>query len=172
MPWTLAKLYPTTVTVLSDRAFFWPLWSDDHIHAVYGSTGYDFESSGQLACVSRRCVQLLVLTSQISCLGKRGQAIPTGLGPIDNYYYRHIFHSYGAAISRARRTRALDRLGDVGRCRQWCRAWQGRGRVRTGRSRRRSLEVRQRPHPVMGHRFGFCIYIFVSVTHNVSIYAQ
>lgn len=49
MPWTLAKLYPTTVTVLSDRAFFWPLWSDDHIHAVYGSTAYDFEASGQLA---------------------------------------------------------------------------------------------------------------------------
>ena len=49
MPWTLAKLYPTTVTVLSDRAFFWPLWSDDHIHAVYASTEYDFEASGQLA---------------------------------------------------------------------------------------------------------------------------
>lgn len=49
MPWTLAKLYPTRVTVLSDRAFFWPLWSEDHIHAVYGSTGYDFEASGQLA---------------------------------------------------------------------------------------------------------------------------
>jgi len=49
MPWTLAKLYPTTVTVLSDRAFFWPLWSDDHIHAVYASTEYNFEASGQLA---------------------------------------------------------------------------------------------------------------------------
>ena len=49
MPWTVAKLYPTTVTVLSERAFFWPLWSDDHIYAVYGSTEYDFEASGQLA---------------------------------------------------------------------------------------------------------------------------
>ena len=49
MPWTLAKLYPTTVTVLSDRVFFWPIWTSDHIHAVYSSTEYDFEGSGQLA---------------------------------------------------------------------------------------------------------------------------
>ena len=49
MPWTLAKLYPTTVTVLSDRAFFWPLWSEPHIRAVYASTEYDFDASGQLA---------------------------------------------------------------------------------------------------------------------------
>ena len=49
MPWTLAKLYPTTVTILSERAFFWPIWTDDHIHAVYQTTEYDFERSGQLA---------------------------------------------------------------------------------------------------------------------------
>ncbi|WVR07184.1 hypothetical protein IAU60_004225 [Kwoniella sp. DSM 27419] len=49
MPWTLAKLYPTLVTVLSERAFFWPLWTDDHIHAVYETTEYDFAKSGQLA---------------------------------------------------------------------------------------------------------------------------
>lgn len=49
MPWTLAQLYPTTVTVLSERAFFWPLWTDDHIAAVYDGVEYDFEGSGQLA---------------------------------------------------------------------------------------------------------------------------
>ncbi|KAK8864262.1 hypothetical protein IAR55_001508 [Kwoniella newhampshirensis] len=49
MPWTLAKMYPTSVTVLSERAFFWPLWTDDHIHAVYETKEYDFEKSGQLA---------------------------------------------------------------------------------------------------------------------------
>ncbi|WWC89494.1 uncharacterized protein L201_004418 [Kwoniella dendrophila CBS 6074] len=49
MPWTLAKLYPTLLTILSERAFFWPLWTDDHIHAVYETTEYDFENSGQLA---------------------------------------------------------------------------------------------------------------------------
>ncbi|ODO08764.1 hypothetical protein L198_00497 [Cryptococcus wingfieldii CBS 7118] len=49
MPWTLAQVYPTSVTVLSERAFFWPLWTDDHIHAVYATTQYDFEASGQLA---------------------------------------------------------------------------------------------------------------------------
>ncbi|WWC61705.1 uncharacterized protein I303_104290 [Kwoniella dejecticola CBS 10117] len=49
MPWTLAKMYPTLLTILSERAFFWPLWTDDHIHAVYETTEYDFELSGQLA---------------------------------------------------------------------------------------------------------------------------
>jgi hypothetical protein len=49
MPWTLAKLYPTTVTVLSDRTWFWPLWTNDHITAVYAGNEYDFEASGQLA---------------------------------------------------------------------------------------------------------------------------
>ncbi|KAK6910267.1 hypothetical protein I203_104299 [Kwoniella mangroviensis CBS 8507] len=49
MPWTLAKMYPTLLTILSERAFFWPLWTDDHIHAVYETVEYDFEQSGQLA---------------------------------------------------------------------------------------------------------------------------
>ncbi|WWD17440.1 hypothetical protein CI109_101881 [Kwoniella shandongensis] len=49
MPWTLARMYPTLVTVLSERAFFWPLWTEDHIHAVYETKEYDFEKSGQLA---------------------------------------------------------------------------------------------------------------------------
>lgn len=49
IPWTLAQLYPTTVTVLSERAFFWPMWSAEHIDAVYVQNEYDFETSGQLA---------------------------------------------------------------------------------------------------------------------------
>jgi hypothetical protein len=55
MPWTLAQLYPTTVTVLSERAFFWPMWTDDHIAAVYDGKEYDFEGSGQLAYVVPFC---------------------------------------------------------------------------------------------------------------------
>ncbi|KAJ9119522.1 hypothetical protein QFC22_003231 [Naganishia vaughanmartiniae] len=49
IPWALAQLYPTTVTVLSERAFFWPMWSAEHIDAVYVKNEYDFEASGQLA---------------------------------------------------------------------------------------------------------------------------
>jgi hypothetical protein len=49
VPWHLAQSFPTEVTVLSDRAFFWPTWSDDHIDAVYHGNEYDFFSSGQLA---------------------------------------------------------------------------------------------------------------------------
>ncbi|OXG24592.1 hypothetical protein C366_00121 [Cryptococcus neoformans Tu401-1] len=49
MPWALAQMYPTLVTVLSERTFFWPLWTDDHIRAVYATKEYDFEESGQLA---------------------------------------------------------------------------------------------------------------------------
>lgn len=48
MPWTLARLYPTLVTVLSERAFFWPLWTDEHLRTVHDTTEYDFDS-GQLA---------------------------------------------------------------------------------------------------------------------------
>jgi len=49
VPWHLAQIFPTEVTVLSDRTFFWPTWSDDHIAAVYYGNEYDFFSSGQLA---------------------------------------------------------------------------------------------------------------------------
>lgn len=49
MPWLLARLYPTLITVMSERAFFWPLWTADHIHGVYETTEYDFHASGQLA---------------------------------------------------------------------------------------------------------------------------
>ncbi|KAJ9098458.1 hypothetical protein QFC19_006325 [Naganishia cerealis] len=49
IPWTLAQLYPTTVTVLSERVFFWPMWTAEHIDAVYVKNEYDFEASGQLA---------------------------------------------------------------------------------------------------------------------------
>lgn len=49
MPWRLARLYPTLITVLSERTFFWPLWTKDHIRSVYQTSEYDFHSSGQLA---------------------------------------------------------------------------------------------------------------------------
>lgn len=49
MPWVLARLYPTLITVMSERAFFWPLWTSDHIYGVYETTEYDFHASGQLA---------------------------------------------------------------------------------------------------------------------------
>lgn len=49
LPWKLAQLYPTTLTILSDRAFFWPTWTSDHITSIHTSSEYDFEASGQLA---------------------------------------------------------------------------------------------------------------------------
>ena len=49
MPWTLARLYPNLVTVLSERAFFWPLYTPDHIYSIHETTEYDFRESGQLA---------------------------------------------------------------------------------------------------------------------------
>lgn len=48
LPWLLARLHPTMITVLSERALFWPLWSSDHIDAVYVKDEYSFEASGQL----------------------------------------------------------------------------------------------------------------------------
>ncbi|WVO16357.1 hypothetical protein L204_104032 [Cryptococcus depauperatus] len=51
MPWTLVQMYPHLVTVLSERTFFWPLWTDDHIHAVYATNEYDFATSGQLVTI-------------------------------------------------------------------------------------------------------------------------
>jgi hypothetical protein len=34
---------------MSERTFFWPLWTADHIQSVYTTTEYDFLASGQLA---------------------------------------------------------------------------------------------------------------------------
>ncbi|TXT15584.1 hypothetical protein VHUM_00087 [Vanrija humicola] len=49
LPWTLARAYPHLVTVLSDRAFFWPLWTPDGLRTVHVGDEYDFHASGQLA---------------------------------------------------------------------------------------------------------------------------
>ncbi|WOO76631.1 uncharacterized protein LOC62_01G000258 [Vanrija pseudolonga] len=52
MPWTLARAYPHLATILSHRAFFWPLWTPDGLREVHEETedgGYDFDAAGQLA---------------------------------------------------------------------------------------------------------------------------
>jgi SAM-dependent methyltransferase len=38
VPARLAAEYPEEITVLSDKAFFWPLWHDDHIDWIFTST--------------------------------------------------------------------------------------------------------------------------------------
>jgi hypothetical protein len=45
----LARAFPTEITVLSDRTFFWPTWVPNDIAAVYEANEYDFLTSGQLA---------------------------------------------------------------------------------------------------------------------------
>ncbi len=52
LPWKLSQVYPNQVTVLSDRTFFWPTWTQDHLRAVYDEDEYSFDDSGQLAYVA------------------------------------------------------------------------------------------------------------------------
>lgn len=51
----LARAHPSEVTVLSPRAFFWPLWSPSQLELVHdpstpsSPSAYDFEATGQFA---------------------------------------------------------------------------------------------------------------------------
>ncbi|KZT54890.1 glycosyltransferase family 32 protein [Calocera cornea HHB12733] len=52
-PWELARLYPRELTVLGNRAMFYPLWRGEDIDLVHvpseaGKGGWDFFKSGQL----------------------------------------------------------------------------------------------------------------------------
>jgi hypothetical protein len=37
VPFQLARQFPEEIEVLSHRAFFWPLWSDEHLRAIFAS---------------------------------------------------------------------------------------------------------------------------------------
>ncbi|WVQ74931.1 hypothetical protein IAR50_004539 [Cryptococcus sp. DSM 104548] len=46
-PWELARAHPTELQVLSERAFFWPMWHGDEIQKTHETTQHDFKASGQ-----------------------------------------------------------------------------------------------------------------------------
>ncbi|CED82241.1 Glycosyltransferase, DXD sugar-binding motif [Phaffia rhodozyma] len=50
-PWALARRYPNELTVLNERAFFWPLWegsgTESRIRYVHEESLHSFEQSGQ-----------------------------------------------------------------------------------------------------------------------------
>ncbi|KAH8926617.1 glycosyltransferase family 32 protein [Atractiella rhizophila] len=48
-PYELALKNPYEVAVLDKRAFFWPLWHDEHLDLVHKSLSYDFKRSKQFA---------------------------------------------------------------------------------------------------------------------------
>ncbi|KAL0249880.1 hypothetical protein I308_103183 [Cryptococcus tetragattii IND107] len=48
-PWQLAREHPTEVQVLSERAFFWPMWHGDEIKKTHETSQHDFKASGQYA---------------------------------------------------------------------------------------------------------------------------
>ncbi|KAL7413929.1 hypothetical protein BDY24DRAFT_386906 [Mrakia frigida] len=52
-PWELARQHPSEITVLSNRAFFWPLWEgsgeESRIRYVHEESKHDFHASGQFA---------------------------------------------------------------------------------------------------------------------------
>ncbi|WVN85915.1 uncharacterized protein L203_101068 [Cryptococcus depauperatus CBS 7841] len=48
-PWELARNYPTEIQVLSERAFFWPMWHGNEIQKTHETTAHDFKATGQYA---------------------------------------------------------------------------------------------------------------------------
>ncbi|KIR38192.1 hypothetical protein I307_02481 [Cryptococcus deuterogattii 99/473] len=48
-PWAsqLAREHPTEIQVLSERAFFWPMWHGDEIKKTHETSQHDFKASGQ-----------------------------------------------------------------------------------------------------------------------------
>ncbi|KNX49801.2 hypothetical protein CNBG_9579 [Cryptococcus deuterogattii R265] len=47
----LAREHPTEIQVLSERAFFWPMWHGDEIKKTHETSQHDFKASGQYAQV-------------------------------------------------------------------------------------------------------------------------
>jgi len=48
-PWELSRKHPSEITVLTNQAMFWPLWTKEHLKMVHEENEYDFWKSGQLA---------------------------------------------------------------------------------------------------------------------------
>ncbi|WRT68407.1 uncharacterized protein IL334_005383 [Kwoniella shivajii] len=48
-PWEIARRYPDEVQVLSERAFFWPMWHGEEIQKTHEEKEFDFEKTGQYA---------------------------------------------------------------------------------------------------------------------------
>ncbi|WWD19073.1 hypothetical protein CI109_103531 [Kwoniella shandongensis] len=47
--WEIARSHPDEIQVLSERAFFWPMWHGDEIKKTHETTEYDFAKTGQYA---------------------------------------------------------------------------------------------------------------------------
>jgi hypothetical protein len=48
-PQELARRYPTELQVLSNRAFFWPMWHGNEIEKTHERDDYNFKATGQYA---------------------------------------------------------------------------------------------------------------------------
>ncbi|ORY35552.1 hypothetical protein BCR39DRAFT_510716 [Naematelia encephala] len=49
VPWEIARRHPDEVQVLSERAFFWPMWHGEEIQYTHERDDYDFRGTGQYA---------------------------------------------------------------------------------------------------------------------------
>lgn len=49
MPQKLARRYPDEIQVLSNKAFFWPMWHGNEIEKTHELDEHDFKGSGQYA---------------------------------------------------------------------------------------------------------------------------
>jgi hypothetical protein len=48
-PWELSRNHPDEITILSNQAMFWPLWTEEHLKMVHVHNDYDFFKTGQIA---------------------------------------------------------------------------------------------------------------------------
>ncbi|WWD02590.1 hypothetical protein V865_000630 [Kwoniella europaea PYCC6329] len=48
-PWELARAHPEEIQVLSERAFFWPMWHGEEVQKVHEEGEFDFDKTGQYA---------------------------------------------------------------------------------------------------------------------------
>nr|XP_019044696.1 hypothetical protein I302_06609 [Kwoniella bestiolae CBS 10118]OCF23626.1 hypothetical protein I302_06609 [Kwoniella bestiolae CBS 10118] len=57
-PWELARAHPEEIQVLSERAFFWPMWHGEEVQKTHEEGEFDFEKTGQYAWVVIRSFSL------------------------------------------------------------------------------------------------------------------
>lgn len=49
MPWWLAQQHPNEIKLLDEKAFFWPLWTDDQLKLIFEAQDQDFDARATYA---------------------------------------------------------------------------------------------------------------------------
>ncbi|KAK8854781.1 hypothetical protein IAR55_003520 [Kwoniella newhampshirensis] len=92
-PWEIARSHPDEIQVLSERAFFWPMWHGEEIQKTHETTEHDFQKTGQYAyhaweSLAMKYLENLSPKSLRDNENSFNRMVRTFIGPEDEMTYR------------------------------------------------------------------------------------